>query len=296
MEIWLWSAIVLLSVIILILIWKICMFRKSIKEIETSFAEKIEQETNTLICISSNDAVINHLAASLNEQLSRLREKELRFAQGDLELKNAITNISHDLRTPLTAICAYLELSEQEEKSDNCSRYLAIIKERAEMMIKLTEELFRYSVVLAENGQQEQKEEPVVVNAVLEESIAAFYTAFTERGIVPDIAITNEKVVRNLDPSALSRIFSNLLNNALKYSDGDLSICMTADGTITFTNSAEKLDEIQVGKLFDRFYTVEAARKSTGLGLSIARTLAEQMHGAVSASYEDGKLSMTVRL
>lgn len=296
MEIWLWSAIVLLSVIILILMWKICMFRKSIKEIETSFAEKIEQETNTPICISSNDAALNHLAASLNEQLSRLREKELRFAQGDLELKNAITNISHDLRTPLTAICAYLELLEQEEKSDNCSRYLAIIKERAEMMIKLTEELFRYSVVLAENGQQEQKEEPVVVNAVLEESIAAFYTAFTERGIVPDIAITNEKVVRNLDPSALSRIFSNLLNNALKYSDGDLSICMTADGTITFTNSAEKLDEIQVGKLFDRFYTVEAARKSTGLGLSIARTLAEQMHGAVSASYEDGKLSMTVRL
>lgn len=296
MEIWLWSAIVLLSVIILILMWKICMFRKSIKEIETSFAEKIEQETNTPICISSNDAALNHLAASLNEQLSRLREKELRFAQGDLELKNAITNISHDLRTPLTAICAYLELLEQEEKSDNCSRYLAIIKERAEMMTKLTEELFRYSVVLAENGQQEQKEEPVVVNAVLEESIAAFYTAFTERGIVPDIAITNEKVVRNLDPSALSRIFSNLLNNALKYSDGDLSICMTADGTITFTNSAEKLDEIQVGKLFDRFYTVEAARKSTGLGLSIARTLAEQMHGAVSASYEDGKLSMTVRL
>ena len=296
MEIWLWSAIVLLSVIILILMWKICMFRKSIREIETSFAEKIEQETNTPICISSNDAALNHLAASLNEQLSRLREKELRFAQGDLELKNAITNISHDLRTPLTAICAYLELLEQEEKSDNCSRYLAIIKERAEMMTKMTEELFRYSVVLAENGQQEQKEEPVVVNAVLEESIAAFYTAFTERGIVPDIAITNEKVVRNLDPSALSRIFSNLLNNALKYSDGDLSICMTADGTITFTNSTEKLDEIQVGKLFDRFYTVEAARKSTGLGLSIARTLAEQMHGAVSASYEDGKLSMTVRL
>lgn len=296
MEIWLWSAIVLLSVIILILIWKICMFRKSIREIETSFAEKIEQETNTPICISSNDAVINHLAASLNEQLSRLREKELRFAQGDQELKNAITNISHDLRTPLTAICAYLELSEQEEKSENCSRYLAIMKDRAELMTKLTEELFRYSVVLAENGQQEQKEEPVVVNAVLEESIAAFYTAFTERGIVPDIAITNEKVMRNLDPSALSRIFSNLLNNALKYSDGDLSICMIADGTITFTNSAEKLDEIQVGKLFDRFYTVEAARKSTGLGLSIARTLAEQMHGAVSASYEDGKLSMTVRL
>ena len=71
---------------------------------------------------------------------------------------------------------------------------------------------------------------------------------------------------------------------------------MTAEGVVTFTNSAHSLDEVQVGKLFDRFYTVETARKSTGLGLTIARTLAEQMNGSISASYKNGKLSMTVRL
>lgn len=296
MEIWLWCMIFLESIILLILTWKISLFRKSVKEIENSFAEKIEQDTNTPICISSQDAALNHLAASLNEQLSKLREKEHCFVQGDLELKNAITNISHDLRTPLTAICAYLELLEQEDKSETCSRYLTIIRERTELMTKLTEELFCYSVVLTENGQQEQNVAPVVVNAVLEECIAAFYTAFTERGIVPEIVITDEKIVRNLDAFALSRVFSNLLNNALKYSDGDMNICMTAEGTVTFTNSAQSLDEVQVGKLFDRFYTVETARKSTGLGLTIARTLAEQMNGSISASYQEGKLSVTVRL
>lgn len=96
--------------------------------------------------------------------------------------------------------------------------------------------------------------------------------------------------MRLLDRTALSRIYSNLLQNALKYSDGDLNIELTESGGITFSNTAAELTEVQVGRLFDRFYTVEAARNSTGLGLSIARTLVEQMHGTISARYEDNKL------
>ncbi len=97
-------------------------------------------------------------------------------------------------------------------------------------------------------------------------------------------------VVRTLDRSALSRVFSNLLTNAVKYSDGDLDITLFETGEITFANTAPGLDEVQVGRLFDRFYTVEAARKSTGLGLAIARTLIEQMGGAIAARYEEGRL------
>lgn len=85
-------------------------------------------------------------------------------------------------------------------------------------------------------------------------------------------------------------MFSNLLQNAVKYSDGDLNIILTAAGEIEFSNSAAALNKVEVGRLFDRFYTVEAARNSTGLGLSIARSLVEQMHGTISARYEDSKL------
>ena len=128
------------------------------------------------------------------------------------------------------------------------------------------------------------------LKAALEESLAAFYTALTERGITPNVRLPEEKVIRLLDRAALLRVFSNLLQNAVKYSDGDLNIILTAAGEIEFSNSAAALNNVEVGRLFDRFYTVEAARNSTGLGLAIARTLIEQMHGTISASYEDSIL------
>lgn len=88
--------------------------------------------------------------------------------------------------------------------------------------------------------------------------------------------------------------FQIFLNNAIKYSDGDLDITLTDSGEVIFANTAPRLNEVQVGKLFDRFYTVEAARKSTGLGLAIARTLIEQMNGTISAKYENGRLSICI--
>lgn len=110
----------------------------------------------------------------------------------------------------------------------------------------------------------------------------------------PDIQIPEAKVVRVLDRSALARVFSNLLNNAIKYSDGDLDITLSETGEIIFTNNASDLTPVQVGKLFDRFYTVEAARKSTSLGLAIAKTLVEQMKGQITAKYENHILSICI--
>jgi hypothetical protein len=211
-----------------------------------------------------------------------------------MELKNAVTNISHDLRTPLTAICGYLDMLKSEDKSPEAERYLEIIGERAESMKQLTEELFRYSVIMT--SESEPKQEQAIVNDVLEESIAGYYSILSEKKISPEIDITYKKVIRILDRSALARVFSNLINNAVKYSDGDLSVRLSDDGTTVFSNHASQLTSVQVDKLFDRFYTVEAARNSTGLGLSIARTLIEKMGGTISASLENGVLSIVIRL
>lgn len=292
MEIWLWVSIGILIAIIIALLVKIHILQKSVKEIEIAFADRLVTDTNVLIDISSSDKNVRRLANTINEQLRKLRTERRRFQQGDLELKNAVTNISHDLRTPLTALSGYLELLEQEEKSESVNRYIEIIKDRVDILTQLSEELFKYSVIIStkDNITKEQ----VIINTVLEESIAAFYTVLTERNIVPEIQVSETKVVRMLDRSALSRVFSNLISNVIKYSDGDLKIVLSENGEIAFSNMASGLDEIQVGRLFDRFYTVEAARKSTGLGLTISKTLVEQMKGTISAIYENNRLSIHI--
>ena len=285
------SALAILSAI---LILKLFLIKKSIKEIKTGLEEKLTESTNTLIGVSSGDRDIKALAADLNRQLKLLNEKRHLYEQGDGELKRAVTNISHDLRTPLTAICGYLDLLEREMLTENAGEYLKIIKHRTEAMKRLTEELFMYSVIMAKETGLEIK--PLTVNEVLEESAAAFYAVLTDRGIIPEINITEKKIVRNADRPSLSRIFANLLNNAAKYSDGDLDIILNDEGEIIFANTASALDEVQVGRLFERFYTVEAGRSSTGLGLSIAKTLAEEMGGRIWAKYENGRIEVHLKL
>lgn len=292
MEVRLWGLIVIMSILIIALIVKVHIMQKAVKDIENAFADRLITDTNTLIDIACNDKYIRSLANAINIQLRKLRVQRHRFKQGDTELKNAVTNISHDLRTPLTAICGYLELLEQEEKSEAVNRYIRIIKDRTDILRQLSDELFRYSVIIA--AKDNVIKEQVIVNTVLEESIAAFYTVLTEQNIMPVIQMPKTKVLRMLDRSALSRVFSNLISNVIKYSDGDFKIILLENGEIIFSNMASELNEIQVGRLFDRFYTVESARKSTGLGLAISKSLVKQMDGDISAQYKDGRLSIRI--
>ena len=281
----------ILLLIIFALVAKVYFLRKSAQEIRDAFHDRLTVDTNTLIDVSTRDPYMRKLAADINVQLRLLRQQRHKYLTGDRELKEAVTNISHDLRTPLTAICGYLDLLEREEKSENAARYLSLIENRVEAMKQLTEELFRYSVILST---EEMTLETVHVNGVLEESIAAFYGALTSRSIQPQIHMSGKRIEKQLNRDALARVFSNILNNALKYSDGDLVITLRDNGEIIFSNTASTLNEVQVGKLFDRFFTVEAARNSNGLGLAISKTLVEQMGGTIQAKLEEGRLYICI--
>ena len=290
--VWLVITCIILAGAVLALAFDAVLTRRAARDIERELGRILSQDTNGLIALSYGGRHMRRLAAALNRELRLLRAQRLRYYQGDRELKEAITNASHDLRTPLTAICGYLELLERESMSEDAARYLGHIGERTEALKTLTEELFRYSVVLS--TAEELTLEPVDINAALEEAAAGFYAALTARGILPQIHMPEQHVIRSLDRAALSRVFSNLFSNALKYSGGDLDVALTEAGDIIFSNTAEGLDQVQVGRLFDRFFSVEAARNSTGLGLAIAKTLVERMGGTISAAYEDGRLAVTV--
>ncbi|MDD3797229.1 MAG: HAMP domain-containing sensor histidine kinase, partial [Lachnospiraceae bacterium] len=276
----------------LVLSVKLYLMKKSLREIKEALSERLDNDTNTLLGCSVRDGDVRALADSLNVSLRRLRRQRHIYQQGNLELKEAVTNISHDLRTPLTAISGYLQLLEQEEKSQEAVRYLDIIGNRMEALKQLTEELFRYTIVTC--ATQDEEEEPVVLNHMLEESLSAYYAVIKGAGITPQVHMTEQKVERRLNRNALSRIFGNVISNAVKYSDGDLDISLSQEGEICFSNHAGHLDKVKTAQLFDRFYTVENARSSTGLGLSIARMLTEQMGGRISADYEEGILKIKI--
>ena len=286
-----WIICGVFAVVIIILAIKIRMMQKSVDEICSCLSEHLSSDTNQLITVSSSDKHVRHLASEIARQLAELRRQRRQYINGDRELKEAVTNISHDLRTPLTAICGYLELLEAEEMTDNTRRYVEQIANRTEALKSLTEELFRYSVVSSVSALSYEK---VNVGRVLEDTLISFYGAFEQKNITPNISLPEGAIIRSLDKSALSRIFGNIINNAVKYSDGDFSVTMTDAGEITFSNTASELSSVDVGKLFDRFYTVDSARKSTGLGLSIAKLLTERMGGCISADYKGNTLSITL--
>lgn len=289
-----WSVFVIcgLALCVVGLLLHLFSLRASLKKVARELNDKLNTDTNTLISISSGDRAMRALAVQINDQLRMLRRERLKLHHGDRELKNAVTSISHDLRTPLTAICGYLDLLMQEPQSEKAERYLAVIRERTDAMRGQTEELFRYSVIA---GTTEKLHfEPVCLNDILEQSLVGFYGALTGRGITPEIQMPEKEVVRELDVAAIRRILDNLLSNAVKYSDGDLCVSLTDKGEIIFLNHAGCLDSVQVKRLFDRFYTVETARQSSGLGLSIAKLLTEHMGGSITATYHNGKLSVSV--
>ena len=279
--------------IIFFLTMKIIAMRISLKEMKEDYVERSRIHTNTLLTVSSRDRRITELASAMNENMAKLRDSYNKYENGDQEIKRAITNISHDLRTPLTAISGYLELAQRQEMSPELEKYLTIIEGRAMHMKKLTEELFEYSLLTG--GEITEEKQDVSVNRMIEDCIMNYYPSLKARGINPEIEITEEKIVRNLYPTYVERIMNNLVSNALKYSDGDLEIKLSDTGVLRVSNSAGKLSNVDVNKLFDRFFTVETgSRNSTGLGLSIVKLFADRMGLSLNATYENGKIAIEV--
>lgn len=292
MKIVLLALVFVLIILVACLSFKIYYLKKSIVEIECDVKSIINSDTNKLIGISSNDKDIKRLANVLNFQLRILRKQKQQFSQGDYELKQSMTNAAHDIRTPLTTISGYIELLEQEVKTDKEKRYINIMKERISSLKSISEELFIYSIANSEKNNLIKEE--INVNNVLEETIADFYPKLTESNITPEIKISKMEIIRMLDRSALVRVFSNLMSNAIKYNNGNIKISLLDSGEIIFSNNTTGLDHVQVAQLFNRFYTVKLEKRSTGVGLAISKELVEEMGGEIKANYDRNKLSIHV--
>ncbi len=291
MSIWFYLFLIV-SCISIFLIIKIFIIKNEINNIGKSISRILKSDTNNLITISTTDSDFKKLANILNKSLKELRELELEYKNGNQELKSSITNISHDLRTPLTAIRGYLDLIDNKNLSSKQINYLKIIDNKVKDLTNLTEQLFDFSKSL--DIQNEIKKENICVNDILEDSIASFYGLFKSYNITPNIDICKEKVVRLLNENMLKRIFENIISNAVKYGEKNFNVKMYSNGTIEFLNKTDKLDQVSLEKIFDRYYTVRNAKKSNGIGLSIAKQLVELSGGKIKAKYINNNLIIEV--
>ena len=284
---------ILLTIFIIISLYlsiKLIILNKTIKEIENKLPFILNNNTNQLITISSNNKNLKKLVNNLNKDLKYLRKLKLEYINGNQNLVNVITNMTHDIRTPLTAIRGYLDLLETNNLNKKQKEYIKYINTKVNDLTILTEELFDYSKI----SNNSLDKENVCLNDELENIIASFYDLFKEKGINPSITITNKKIIRYINKLSFNRIIDNIIMNALKYSDEYINIKLDDNGIITFKNKTTILDRISVAKIFDRFFTVENANKSSGIGLSIARKLVELNNGKITAKLRNNELVITI--
>ena len=285
--------LILITLILIFLVIKIYVLKKSFKEITNSLDDILNVDTNNIITVSSNDKDIKNLTNNLNKELKELRKQRIKYENKNQELKETITNISHDMRTPLTAIMGYVDLIKNEKEKDIKLEYVEIIERKTDELKKLTDNLFDFSkaVDIKENINKEKCN----LNEMLEESLIEFYSIFKSKGIEPKINICKENVYRNVDKILIKRIFENILSNICKYSEGDFKVSLNSKGKIVFTNKASNLDIVSIEKIFDRYYTVENARKGVGIGLSIAKELTRLNNGNIFAKYKNDYLSIIIK-
>lgn len=279
---------------LILLVLKIYVMKKSIREVEQSFKYILKSDTNSIISITSEDKEIKTLTSSLNIELIDLRNQKLQYENGSQKLKRLITDISHDLRTPLTAISGYIELLGEEQLKQKQEEYIKIINNKTNELTSLTEQLRDLGAGI--DLERKVKRENCCINDILEETIASLYNLFKEKKIIPNISICEKKIYRNIDKDMIIRVFENIISNAIKYSDNNCNIILNEEGKISFSNKASKLDVTTIKKIFNRYYTVENMKKYSGLGLAIAKQLVEINGGIITAKYIKDELYIEILL
>ncbi len=288
MSIYIIFLIISLVLIIIFLIYYIIGINISIKEIEDNLDIILNNDTNKLITISTSNKRLNKLATNLNTNLRKIRKLEISYKNGNKELQESITNISHDLRTPLTAIKGYIDLIKKEKSKKKIVEYLKIIENKTEDLVILTEQLYDYSKSL--DLKDKLKKEKVCINDILEDTILSYYALIKKKNLTPEINITTKRIYRKIDKNMAIRILENIISNTIKYTDEDIKITLLDNGKIIIKNKSHVLDNTTVNKMFDRYYTIESGSNTSGIGLSIAKQLVNINGGKITAKYSQGYL------
>nr|WP_295733755.1 HAMP domain-containing sensor histidine kinase [uncultured Intestinibacter sp.] len=276
-------AIVLLSISVLILFLYIIFILKQLKSINKQLDKRLIENTRQPLNIELFNKTITNLSKNINRCLKLEEKRRLESINDQKQFKELISNISHDLRTPLTSIKGYQQLLEKTPLDKHQVQLLKTAQKSTDELGLLIENFFEYSYLVTAKTEPNFKK--ININNLIVECVLSYIAIFEEKNLNVNIKETPPVFVLG-DKNMLIRIIENLLNNCAKHSLGDIDIKIEflQNAKITFTNPINQDTNINVDKLFHRFYTSDSTRnKSTGLGLSIVEFLVKQMDGNVGA-------------
>lgn len=288
--------ICILIIIVLLLVLYIALLQHQFSNINRQLEKRLAGNIRQPISLQLINRALNQLTANINKSLKAEENLRLCSVREEKKFKELIANISHDLRTPLTAIKGYQQLLGSSELTEDQQKKLGIARKHADELGHLIEHFFEYSYLL--NAESKLNIEKINLTYVVTECLAASIGTFEKRGLMVHIEETAPVFVL-ADQEMLVRIVQNLIQNCIAHSASNIivKIFTMENAIISFENSVENATEIDVNCLFERFYTTDQARrKTTGLGLSIVKLLAEQMGGTVSASLQGEELTIVVEL
>ncbi len=286
-----------ISVIIAIIILaRFYRLKRELRRIAGQLNELNDRRTEKKLDLGWYDADLELLAAEVNRQIDLTKQAVADKRRTEHELKQAISHISHDIRTPMTAILGYTQLLESEDLgAAKRAEYVGVVKNGALRLKVLLEEFFELSII--ESADYPMKFASIRLSQAILDVLAGFYEAFRKKGIDPIIQFPADEVRIRADQSAVQRVLENLLINAIRHSSGNVSVELMVTPTtaeLLISNPAPQLREEDLTNLFNRFYKADKMRSSigSGLGLSIAKGLMDKMGGSLSAQLMNGHLQM----
>lgn len=287
-------ALIILALVVLILCIQLIRYERELRRM-AQFLESRDSSGNTSPTINVHSRSMTRLARAIHTEIEDSRAERLKSQQHQRRLQAGLVHLSHDIRTPLAGAQGYIQLMDDEANQAERIRYLQAVTRRLNDLNHLLEQLFMFSQVSEPEYQLEL--EQVDATACLSDALLSFYPQFQEKGIEPVVTLDDERCIVVTDREALSRIMRNLLANALRHGSGAIAIYQQGNA-FTFTNSVESTDELDVERIFDRFYKSDATRsgEGSGLGLAIVKLLAEATGASVRAEIVDNTIHFVVSL
>lgn len=272
-------------------------YRRQIKDICRQLAFLSKHNSNMIITQNIASADISELIEQINTLLENQKNQKIEYKIKESNLKDVITNLSHDIRTPLTSLDGYFQLLAEADSQADKERYTAIIRSRIKSLKEMLDELFTYAKLQNDNYKLDVI--PQNINKIFYDTIFSFYDDFKEKNIEPDIQITDEQLRIICNEEAVKRVLQNIIKNGLEYSRNQIQISLQRNNNkviIISRNRYGDFETVDINRIFDKFYKADTARSSTstGLGLAIAKGLVIKMGGSISANFTGDIFEITV--